>query len=395
MTLSLISGSGVSLTPYSPISTSGIGNAQTFPHIRTALAKVLSGAGQMKVGFVGDSTTAGNDATTGLVAAQPWCPAAQVASQMASSRFKVRADAFMGLQSASLNTQALVHGYDARLSLGTNILAGGQTTFGFGDFGTIATGTGSAADTLSFTPAGAFDTLEIYTNAHTGWGSVAVNVDGGATVVTINLNQATNTFQKTVQAVTRVTGGTHVINLVCTGVCHITGVLAYDSTVPAVNCLNFGWNSGSLAQIIASNAFPWNPGATSVAGSSGLGCYGLDATIIYIGLNDLPGGQNTPISAYQAGLQQLIAAAQVTGDCIVMTMWGNGISSDANTIAYNSAIKNAALATNATVIDQFPQYGGVGNGQILGLLGADNTHPTHSGYADRGNIVSDILFNFS
>lgn len=297
----------------------------------------------------------------------------------------------MGQQASSLNTPTLYNGYDARTTLGANIGVG-QTVFGFSAFNDSA-GTGAAADTLTFKPAGAFDTLEVYTLAHSGWGSIAVNVDGGSTVVTINTSQGTNTFQKTVQTVTRVTGGTHNINLVCTGNCFIAGVLAYDSTVPSVNCLNFGWSGGTLAQLITSNSFPWNPGFTSVSGVSGLGCYAPDLTVIFIGLNDLPAGQNTPLATFQSYLQTLIGYAQVTGDCIVKTLFGNGIDTNTNTLLYNAAIAAAARNMGIAYIDQFTQYGPQGNGQILGLLGTDNTHPTHAGYADGPNVLANAIFN--
>lgn len=385
--------SGVSAVGYSPASTSGVNNAKALYKTRTALAKVLAGTAQMKVAFIGDSTTAGRDASAGLAGQQAWSAAQQFAKRATARGLPARADSVMGTQSYALTSNALQNAYDPRLTAGANVFAVGFQTFGYRAF-SVTAGAGLAADTLSFTPAGAFDTLEIYTMAAVGFGTIAVNIDGGATVVTINTNQSSQLFQKTTQAVTRVTGGSHAINLVCTGKCYIVGVLAYDSTTPAVNCLNFGWDGGSIANLMSpANNYPAAPAYASVANVSGLGCYSPDLTVIYLGINDL--GQGTSLASFLAYLEQLVAAAQVTGDCVLMTMWGNTQGTDAQTQSYNAQIAAAAAAMNISYIDQYPLYGGLGHGQTLGLLGADNVHPTHAGYADRGNVLANFIVNMT
>jgi hypothetical protein len=372
-------------------STSGIFNAQPLNHTRLALAGVLSGQRQMKIGFIGDSTTTGvTPSVPNLAGGQLLTPAQQTVNRLLAMGWKARCDSCMGSQSTSLNTPALVSGYDPRITIGANISFG---TWSFSD----AAGTGVAADTFSFTPSGAFDTIEIYTPVHSTYGSIAVTV-GATSYGTINCSGA-NAFLKTKLSIARVTGGATAVNLAITGQCYMQGIICYDSTAPAITTFNMGYAGITLATVATTNAFPWNPGySPSVQNVSGLGCFGADLWVIYLGLNDQPTTGNTPPALFQQYVEEMITncASGGTSDVVVTTMWGNAIDLNVgDTQAYNQLTKNACLAMGVPCIDQFPFYGTSAQGVAAGLIGSDGTHPTPLGYGDRGNVYGDFVGNMT
>ena len=104
--------------------------------------------------------------------------------------------------------------------------------------------TTGAANNLTFTPPGQVDTVIVYMQQNGGTATATYNVDGGASLGTITNAGANALFAYTAT----VTKGAHTINIVPNnnGLFNIAGIIAYDSTTPAIDVIQDG-QYGSVA----------------------------------------------------------------------------------------------------------------------------------------------------
>ncbi|WP_380784012.1 hypothetical protein [Sphingomonas sp. R86520] len=97
---------------------------------------------------------------------------------------------------------------------------------------------GTTTNSMDFAIPGQSDTIEIYSPRNSGLGAFTAAVDGGAVLQTV-VQDGVDGFIKTTITVTR---GAHTLNLSrVSGLVFITGVIAFDSTVPAVDVVSAGW----------------------------------------------------------------------------------------------------------------------------------------------------------
>lgn len=353
----------------------GISRQAQMPKFSAALAKVRAGAAQARICFVGDSTMSGTTAT--LVEANT--VSRRVTALLNSYYAPCRQESFWGVHHTTVNSLANLTAYDARIT-GT----GFTTNFTFGSYG-LGSATVVGAGTLTFTTQQPFDTIEIYSLTNPGWSSTTtVNVNGGASLATINTNVA-NSLLKTTISTTRVTGSNAVNIVNTTNAYFMVGMILYDSTATAINCIQMGWNSASTATYKASNTtFPWGTGYTT--GNGPLATIAPDLTVLYLGLNDATTAVNT--ATYKDNLQFYVDKAKVTGDVILLNMYGTGGVTDTVMDTYRAQVEAVAEASNVTLLDLFDIFGTATNSNGRGLLHSDNLHPTAAGYCD----IADLVF---
>ena len=124
-------------------------------------------------------------------------------------------------------------------------------------------GCSGCSTVLSFTPPYPFDTIVVFYGTDPGAGlgaAMPINVDGGANLGTIN---QTTTASATSSSFTT-TRGNHTINITGTGNNHtVSGILAYDSTQPAVDIIVVGQTGGTACTVV--NTYPANMVVTFTA----------------------------------------------------------------------------------------------------------------------------------
>lgn len=355
-----------------------IGNTY-LPRWRAAMARVRAGTGRGRLLTCGDSTSmgagAGSGGTLNENGAYPkaW-PQALAGMSGAITGVPFSSKAIMGNQAA-----AVAYGtYDTRVTLGTG-WSGTQGSLG----GNMFKFTAGVAGTLSFTPVGTFDTILVY-YVQTGpgaTGTMAVNVDGGATIQTLTAANAVATYAV---ATLSVTLATHTINFVASnlGDFFLGGVIAYNSTAVAVDFVQAGF-AGATASNFVGTTNVWSPQnvITSLA---------PDLTIIELTVNDSNNG--TALATYQANMQAIIASAQVSGDVILMTGPPSSTTAATNgTLDQYIAVLDAlAVANGCVLIDTKARWGSYAAiNPIMAYF--DSLHPGAVAYQDMAQSILNVL----
>jgi lysophospholipase L1-like esterase len=342
---------------------------------RKALARVRAGAGQAKILCVGDSTTFGMGAGTGAqgtIGARTKSWPVKLAEILNAAGIPAHAGSICG--NGAL-TDADFVAYDPRLTLGAGWAQSTVTS--------LATRTWlntTSVNPLNFTPARAFDTIEVYYLQNAGYGTFTVGVDGGAAAATINAAGA----QALMKATVTVPKGTHTINIARNGTgagVHIAHINTFDSTAPAVSVINAGW-SGAATSSWDSVTSPWSPG-------NAIGVIAPDLTILNLGINNWRAAPPVDVPTFKTQLANTLLRAKATGDVILLGPPPSeiGAALPENQAAYLLAIYEIALANNVPVIDITQRFGSHEDANALGFY-FDQLHPNGLGYADIAHLIS-------
>lgn len=267
------------------------------PFTSRCIARVRSGKGNCRIATVGDSTTAGQGAgTDGSGVTNAWYLSypTQLANLISASGIPAHQDSFMGASWGSIT--------DNRATLNTwaNIASGAYSTYG-----------GAAwynnSDTTSFiwAPVNPVDTFVVWFNTQvSGGATVTINIDGGATLATVNTQTgATGCLATTVGGSgASITPGTHQVRIQRNGtgtLAAIMGIEAYNATVPSVSVINAGW--------VGSRTSFWSDN-TEGAGSplSCISTVAADLMIVNLGINDELNA--VPNATSLANMQAVVAA---------------------------------------------------------------------------------------
>jgi lysophospholipase L1-like esterase len=339
-------------------------------NFRAGLTAVRTGTGRLTIACLGDSTTAGTGAGTGTsgltdayVASYPVVLAGLLNTQLAATIN----DAVWGRLSGAAVSYSL---FDPRLSLGSGWGVSGSSIGGIWNNTTTT-------DPLAFTPADAFDTIDVYYVRNTGNATFTVDVDGGAALATVN---AAGGLALLKQAVT-CSKATHTVNIKRNGTgagLSIVGIDTYDSTAPKVSMWNWG-SSGTTAANWASTSFAFSP-------ANAIATIAPDLMIYGIGINDMG---TSDIAQFKTDVQTVVTKQLIAGDCIIAIP--NPVSTGSYTQAQQDAIKTALLEVAATndlpVIDRTKSvYGYVQGNDPLDLF-YDVLHLSANGYA----VVADQM----
>lgn len=349
---------------------------------RAGLARVRSGKGNAKIAVIGDSTTVGAGSgvsgTGELVGAFPNSYPNALVALLNAAGVTASNNSIFGEEYVSLRGGTSYPLYDTRVTLGTGWTATGSTGFG----GCAFAFTGATPGTWSFAPAGAIDTIVVQYISLPGHGSMTVNVDGGASLGTVNTNAASGVANQTFT----VTKGVHTINFVAAGNGSIqfTSVIAYDSTKSQVLICQGGIYGSTTNDWITATS-PWSPffASTNIA---------ADLSIICLTINDSNNG--TLPATYQAQLQAIITQAMLSGDVILMTgVPSNTVQATNGTLAQFVAINyTLARQLNIPLIDLTARWGSYASSSLLGYYG-DILHPSAMGYQDVAQGVASKLLS--
>lgn len=334
---------------------------------RNAVAGVRAGLSRARLLCLGDSTTAGVGSTALYNGNYPVNYPSYLTKQLNAYFAPASNNSLIGTKNIDPVANPL---YDSRLSMQTGWSQAGATSLGGPMFWCS-----TANATWSFTPTSVVDTIEIYTIGNFQPGTVTVNVDGGASLGTIS----SNTGGGIVKTTYTVTKGLHTINIVqATGTMYLAGVIAYDSTTPAIDVVTSGYASGLVSDISGPAGNPWS--CINV-----LGVYKPSLTVIALRINDWL--FHNSVTSYQANLTALVNAVLAAGSDVVLlgSPPSNGSVQSApqtDQEQYNIAQRAVALATNVPLIDVAKSWA-----SYSANLMSDGVHPKQIGYSKYANDV--------
>lgn len=367
------------------------------PNWQMTVGKVLSGMGDGAVCYIGDSTSMGSGSAYPKTAiASQWPNARRGSKATHLTRLLTKAgipateSSWWGDGGSFSGSQTLAV-IDNRVVMGSGWGALTANTMG----GRIIANS-TTLSAFSFTPEDQFDRAVIWYDRNTGYGTFTVNVDGGATIATVDSNGAAS-IQK---LVINVPLGTHTINLQRTGVggeVRLHGMEVYRSDLSQVRVYNMGWAGSTSANWAGRSAFSdplWFVYQVAPA-----------TTILNLGINDVRGGL-IAVDQYKTNMQFIIDKVQdaskianggnlVLGDVILEVPNPHDPSSfsggQAAIDAFMTAVYELSAANgNLPVIDLYKRWNNFTSAKFLGKL-YDSVHPDGPGYADLGLAEYGVL----
>ena len=357
-------------------------NATSLLHWRAAIARVRAGLGRGTVVIFGASESMGGGAGSGgtaeLNGAQSFSWPADLAAILGTS-VPTSYNSLFCDNGATSNAGVAYGTYDTRVTPGANWSVNGASCMG----GSMFKYTVGAANNFSFAPPKSFDTIKYWFFTATGNGTSTINVDGGASLGTINYG-ATN-FVVTTNTYS-VTAGTHTINIVPNNDAsfQFLGLVTYLSTTPAIDIIDAA-NYGSQSGFYIANGPPWNPIPILNMMAPDLVIYGMTN-------NDC--AVPTPIATFTANIQTVITTQQSHGDIILTSEvpQNNSFWTSGSCAAYVSALRSLAALNNIPFLDLSARWISYANINPVMPYG-DFNHPGKSGYQDWALAVAEILIN--
>lgn len=352
-----------------------LNQAKQLPRWNAALGRVLSGTGNGRILFIGDSTTLGyesNGSTTGNM--KPLSTPTQVSNLLTKAGFTAGWQNFMGDGFATTSSPTTT--YDSRVTVGANWFTSDTNNWNLG--GEIFSANASGGN-LSFAPTVQVDTFTVYYWGFNGSGSVSANINGGTPTVVPTSTGGSAAIQSF-----NMTGtlGMNTLNLSWSSgaAVFIAGFEAFNSAQKYISCVNAGWFGSTAEQWAAANSFVSNP----------ISPLSPDLTIITLGINDWNAA--TSINTFTNSLQTLITWGQVTGDVILVSdNVTNSGATQSQQILYDQAMFGVAYNNNCPFIDNWARWNNAAQAVSVGFLSSDQTHPTGVGYADLSRSVESVL----
>ena len=331
-----------------------------------ALDLVYTESGMARVAFIGDSTTEG----TGAGSFQ----------QNFVQQLKA-------LLNGSVSTiDGAIHGVADDYPDGRIVLGSGWSTVSLSSWGprTLTTtqnitATPAATGDLQITFPHAFDTITVTYPKNTTLGTFTVNVDGGASLGSVDTAGAIGVAQTTFTC----TPGTHTIRIPppTGGDVFILGVEAYLSTSPSVLLAN-GASGGTTTA-------DWTASSPQWARLAMLDIYQPDLTVIMLGVNDAAAGVSA--ATFETNLTTIVTKAQLYGDVLIMSVVPSSGSTIAalelqyltKAIAVSTAKSCGFLDINAAFVDYV-------TANAAGLM-SDVFHPSGTGYTVIAYALLDLF----
>lgn len=368
-----------------PVTASGVYNfnSSALPRWRKALANVRTGQGRGRVVVLGDSTSMGQGSGSGgaanLNGAYPFGWPQQMAAILngmlasAANAQPISATSIMCDQNVSASSVGYAS-YDPRVTLGANWGTNAGGNCAGGNLFNYATG---AANNLTFAPAAAFDTITLYYYTQTGGGTATINVDGGASLGTINFGAPNDTIASSTFSVAN---SLHTINIVPNnnGSFNVAGIVASLSTKPAIDVIQAATSGASMAYY-THNTFA----------SEGLrleATLAPDLTIINLTVNDTT--LQTAVAAYAASAQSVITNAKLSGDVLLIA--GPPSNSGISPAPYVAALRSLAVSNNVPLLDLTTRWTSYAvTNPVMPYF--DAYHPGKLGYNDIALAVAELL----
>lgn len=351
------------------------GGAFPMPILRAGKARVLSGAGDMQLGFIGDSKTLGRGSNG---ADYTNCKANSVPRQVAALLSAA------GLPAAETSVLGTGRAGKANfLSADTRVasLAAAWTEFGSDSIAGFMFINSSDTSSFSFTTPNPIDGISVFDSTQTGYAEWTVNVDGGSALATVAAQSAR--ARKTPVTCAR---GTHTVNIQRTGVGSnliAIGVDTSDSQTRRVRVHNLG-SSGSQASY-------WNTAANNWSPLNMIPILGCDAWVINLPTNDWINA--IADATTMASLLGLIAGCKAAGGDVIMiapSFSNPAVTAQAVQDATLAVVRNVASQTRINLIDESKIIGPFVAANLAGLY-FDDTHESGAGYALEAAAIASFL----
>lgn len=360
-------------------------------HWRGAVASVLSGTSLTRPTIylrTGDSTTTGagsGTSTAGLVGGFANSSTSSLVSLLGKT-LPLSFCSFFGDQNAT--SQVTYNQYDPRVTInaaGSGWISNGLGTLGgqIFQYNVGSTGTLTFAPSTTANPC-AIDHLTIWYTTRPSNGTVTPLINA-TPLTTINSGvSGSPTFTSRTYSFTK---GTYTITLLANndGQLEITGIIAWDSTVPAIDVVQAG-NYGIKVATLANTASVWS-------GLNALKALAPIFTEVNLEINDSNGG--TTLSSYRTSWQSIITGAKISGDVLI----GGGLPSNTSQATngtltmFNNVLKSLAITNNIPMFDAKQYYTSyVITNAIPGLTYFDSLHGTKSLYIDYIRRISAIIY---
>jgi len=362
--------------------------------LRAGKAGVLAGTSRFAINFPGDSTMMGfgdsgvasPPSSNAYIDSRAHCLPVIVSGLLAAGGLPSRAS---GIFCDNNATTANWLSYDPRI--GTLLTGWQAANDGAGFSGTSINQTGANTGAWSITVAENLDTCAILFQQGTGGGGTfTVNVDGGATLATVN-SSGTQSAQVVVVTFAAATGHTINIARASGGAVRVYGAWGWLSTGYDVSCNNNGV-SGAKASTLQVNTY--TPKLAQMAATN-LPQIPVLATIANFGVNDYLaqttiGNASTP-GTFMGDYQTNITSWKQYSDVILCTTFPQSSSLAIPQTTYNQAIISLGAANRCPVLDFYNLFGGswtVANGR--GWM-YDATHPNQTGTVQAATMVANYL----
>ena len=330
-----------------------------------ALAAQERGESNAIIGCLGDSTVAGQGATSNELAsnAKSLSWPTQLAKLIPSGSWS----SVWGDNNVTANAGNL-HAFDTRLN------RSGWTVEYVKASGTLCGGffhDEPTASAHSFTPTNPIDTIEVWYAQSPDSGYFSIGVDGGPPLATVSC-AGPNALLK---ATAHCTPGLHTINLQrmadTENYIYLTGLRAYNSAVKEVSVYNLGGCRWGSADFVV-KTYPWStlPAVAAIA---------PNLVIFQAGMvNDW--NNHVPLPTVTANMTTVIDALKAV-NCDVILM--SGVPSKATYFpsydaqeAYVTNMKALSYTADVPFIDVWTLFGGSWNASAM----FDPLHPNQTGY---------------
>jgi lysophospholipase L1-like esterase len=225
-----------------------------------------------------------------------------------------------------------------------------------------------------------FDTITIYyftLNVSTA-GSVSVDVDGGASLGTIDFAKAAGVYMQTFSCAL----GIHTVNYTrVSGQVYYFGIVTSNSTKKGINLLQLG-HCGAKTSNFAVNSNAYNLTNLTALAAPAL-------TIINLTINDEVA--RTATATYTSQMQTLITLAKTTGDAILVVGFPSAIASVPANIAsqYTTILYDLAKSNNIALNDFQKRW--PGGRESFTSMYRDTLHPNYIGYGDAAQFMARAL----
>lgn len=329
----------------------------SLPKWRKSLANVRRGISNAVIAFVGDSTTRGQGSATTTGQALNGFPVQLSNLLNATPGLKSGWQNIFGQANTTITT------FDSRIAL-TGTFTTASVCFGASPFRM------GAAATMAFTPTVNCDTFDIY-SINNGTGRFTINLDGGATLATVN----TTTNGAIVKTTVSGTLAAHTLNCVwVSGATFVLGIDAYDSATKQVSCWNGGWLSATAAN--------WNGQVGLFAPMLALRDYLVpDLTIIDLGINNWSASADP--TQFKSDMSNMLSIIRPTLDVVLKTpipTQATATSLDTQR-KFIQATYELAEAYDCPLVDCFTRWGSYEEANPLGFYN-DDKHGSAIGYND-------------
>lgn len=348
----------------------------------TVRAAVAAGSRHARVLCIGDSITAGAEATGNEMGSNAISAAWPTVAAANFNAAPALASAWVGSRNVD-GAAATLAQYDSRITLGTGWgVSSGLPTLG-ADF---ITRTGGGTSSLGFAPGHSFDRMTVWYRQVSGSPEYTVNINGGSSLGTLNMNETTTAIGAETFSFS---AGSHTFNVVAAADNgNILGMLAYTNADEAAHFINAGWYGGLTTEA-----------STSTNGSHPIGAIQViapDLAIIMLGANDRAWGATSETN-YKNALRAIIDAAHITGPAVLVVPPYSDpddaeVPTEATQDTFNGWIADIATERSCTLLDltERTNWTSYAASVTAGYM-ADTYHPTGTGYADIAAAILEVI----